>query len=172
MTHRRLAALAACAALDAHERAAGRVPAGYQYRLPTEAEWEHCCGAGTASEWNVGAALTCADANHLAATYCAPSAITQGQATVVGSHPPNGFGLRDLHGNAWEWCLDAWDGSANYPAGAEVDPLGQSGVHRVLRGGAYNSTAALCRSAARAHVLPTYGFMGSGLRVVLGPVLP
>jgi formylglycine-generating enzyme required for sulfatase activity len=116
--------------------------------------------------------LACADANHLAATYCAPSAITQGQTTVVGAHPPNAFGLRDMHGNVWEWCLDAWDGSANYPAGPVVDPLSQAGSNRALRGGAYVSTAALCRSAARAHVPATVGFMGSGLRVVLAPVLP
>jgi formylglycine-generating enzyme required for sulfatase activity len=165
-------AVAYCAALDAHERAAGRVPAGYQYRLPTEAEWEYCCRAGTTSEWHPGATLACADANHLAATYCAPSAITQGQTTLVGAHPPNAFGLRDMHGNVWEWCLDAWDGSSNYPAGPVVDPLGQAGANRALRGGAYVSTAALCRSAARAHVPPTFSFMGSGLRVVLGPVLP
>jgi formylglycine-generating enzyme required for sulfatase activity len=165
-------AVAYCAALDAHERAAGRVPAGYEYRLPTEAEWEYCCRAGSTTEWNSGAALSCVDANHLSTTYCAPSAITQGQTTVVGAHPPNAFGLCDMHGNAWEWCLDAWDGGANYPTGAVADPYVQAGANRTLRGGAYVSTAALCRSAARAHVPPTWSFMGSGLRIVLGPTLP
>ena len=102
-------AMAYCAALTSTERAAGRVPAGYQYRLPTEAEWEYCCRAGTISEYNTGPTLVGA-------------ATGAGTTTVVGTSPPNAFGLHDMHGNCWEWCLDAWDLSENYGTASMTDP--------------------------------------------------
>ena len=155
-------AMAYCAALTATEAGAGRIPAGYQYRLPTEAEWEYVCRAGTTTEWNTGASLVCGQANF---SGCGP-----GQTTAVGSYPANPWGLFDTHGNVWEWCLDSWDGSVNYPSSAVSDPYVSSGPYRVFRGGGWVATAGLCRSAFRDFSPP--GFAGSyvGFRVVLAPV--
>jgi hypothetical protein len=123
-------ALAYCAALNAREGAAGRLPVGYHYRLPTEAEWEYGCRAGTTTEWNVGPSLACADANFRGASGSTPCV---GGTSPVGSYRPNAFGLHDMHGNVAEWCLDAWDGgSANYPPGPIADPFVRVGAHRIL----------------------------------------
>jgi formylglycine-generating enzyme required for sulfatase activity len=155
-------AMAYCAALTAQERAAGRLPSGYQYRLPTEAEWEYCCRAGTTTEWNVGSSLSCGQANsHL----CVESTV------MVGSYAANPWGLHDMHGNVWEWCLDAWDGSANYPSGALSDPYVSSGPFRLFRGGSWDIPEYLCRSAARSGGGPSFGSIEVGFRVVLAPVL-
>jgi formylglycine-generating enzyme required for sulfatase activity len=155
-------AMAYCSALTAAEAAAGRIPAGYQYRLPTEAEWEYCCRAGTTTEWNTGAALSTSQANfdNLLA-----------QTTLVGSYAPNAWGLFDMHGNQWEWCLDSWDGTANYPLSAVSDPYGTSGIYRFLRGGSYNNGAISCASALRFGSGPSGGWRNAGVRVVLAPIL-
>lgn len=123
-------ALAYCNALSVQEAAAGRLPTGYEYRLPTEAEWEYCCRAGTTTEFSVGDLLDCGQANILQ-YWCSPS-----ETFVVGSFPANPFGLHDMHGNVWEWCLDA---HASYLPGAVVDPYvpGASGPNRVIRGGSW-----------------------------------
>lgn len=155
-------AMAYCAALTVSESAAGRVPLGYQYRLPTEAEWEYVCRAGTTTEWNTGAFLSCGQASFL---FCAnPGA-------VVGSYPPNPWGLFDLHGSVWEWCLDAWDGSSNYPVLPVSDPFVSTGSSRVMRGGSRAEVAANCRSASRysGNWLPPFGIVQVGFRVVLAP---
>ena len=157
-------AMAYCSLLTATEAAAGRIPAGYQYRLPTEAEWEYVCRAGTTTEWNTGASLVCGQANF---SGCGP-----GQTTVVGSYPANPWGLFDTHGNVWEWCLDWWDGSANYPSSAVSDPYVSSGPYRVGRGGSWFNSAVACRSAFRTnYFLPGFTNDLIGFRVVLAPVL-
>ena len=161
-------AVAYCDALTVQEAAAGRLPNGYEYRLPTEAEWEYCCRAGTTTEWNVGSSLSCGQANFYDNGYCVPP----GQTSAVGSYAANAWGLRDMHGNVWEWCLDGWDGSANYPAGPVTDPYvsSSSGPYRVLRGGSWNIISFICRSAFRYVIFPS--FYGNGFRVVCAPVLP
>jgi formylglycine-generating enzyme required for sulfatase activity len=157
-------AMAYCASLTATESAAGRIPAGYQYRLPTEGEWEYCCRAGTATEWNTGVSLLCGLANFLG---CAPN-----QTTLVGSYAPNAWGLCDMHGNNWEWCLDSWDGSANYSASAASDPYVTVGANRLIRGGSWENGADLCRSSVRYPGNPVWtGYLGVGFRVVLAPIL-
>ncbi len=156
-------AMAYCSALTATEAAAGRVPEGYQYRLPTEAEWEYVCRAGTTTEWNTGSILTVAQAN---------CDFNRGQTTVVGSYPANPWGLFDTHGNVWEWCLDSHNFSAaNYPSSAVTDPYVTSGLYRVLRGGSYFNIVFDCRSALRNDTLPSSTFDDLGFRVVLAPVL-
>ncbi len=149
------------------------------FDLPTESQWEYACRAGTTMALNSGYNLTSVDSDlHLdtVARYwsnsrlmlrkgCAPSAGT----AIVGSYLPNAWGLYDMHGNVWEWCLD-WYGP--YPDTA-TDPVGAaSGAFRVLRGGGWTYGAAFCRSAYRYF----YGSRGSstslrcydfGFRVVL-----
>jgi formylglycine-generating enzyme required for sulfatase activity len=165
-------AVAYCAALTSQEAAAGRLPTGYQYRLPTEAEWEYSCRAGTASEWNTGNALACTDANFFdGINYCVPGPQFGGQTVAVGTFPSNALGLAEMHGNVFEWCLDAWDGSANYPATAVVDPFVTQGPDRIVRGGSWNVLDQLCRSASRGASNPGTAIGRLGFRIVCGPIL-
>ena len=105
------------------------------YRLPTEAEWEYACRAGTTTAYSVGDSLTKTDANIIGAGIKA-----------VGSYKPNAFGLYDMHGNVWEWCED-WYGE--YPF-AMTDPKGPAkGEYRVLRGGSFDFSDSDARSSRR-----------------------
>lgn len=165
-------AVAYCQALTVVEQVAGRLPPGYEYRLPTEAEWEYCCRAGTTTEWNVGSSIACPQANFspnvTSGIYCVPG----GQTTVVGSYLPNAFGLYDMHGNVYEWCLDGFSG---YSAGSFLDPYLPSSplYYPVNRGGACVSAALSLRSAIRGSPNPP-GFPSwfYGFRVVCAPILP
>jgi formylglycine-generating enzyme required for sulfatase activity len=132
--------------------------AGRVYRLPTEAEWEYACRAGTTGPFAIAglgqAGLT---ANH------ANIAGRQGRTTPVGSFKPNGLGLFDMHGNVWEWCQDRY---GRY-SGAAVDPTGPAtGAERILRGGSWQNDATLCRSSYREHLEPTKRTSSDGFRVV------
>jgi formylglycine-generating enzyme required for sulfatase activity len=118
------------------------------YRLPTEAEWEYACRAGTQTPFNTG---SCLDAG-TEANYYGPGSYTGcpagpdvGWTVPVGSYPANAFGLYDMHGNLWEWCTTAYD---TY-GGAVTDPVGVGGRDRVLRGGRWSGSAQYCRSASR-----------------------
>jgi formylglycine-generating enzyme required for sulfatase activity len=106
------------------------------YRLPTEAEWEYACRAGTTTAYSYGDNLTKSDAN-----------IEGDSIKAVGSYRPNAFGLYDMHGNVWEWCED-WYGSLQ--DGEVTDPKGAAtGMRRVLRGGSFYLDASLARSSSR-----------------------
>ena len=155
-----LDAMQFCATLDAQERAAGRVPAGYQYRLPTEAEWEFFCRSGTTTEWSAGASLGATQAN---LNY------SLSQTSVVGAYAANPWGLYDVHGNVWEWCLDCADSTANYPSTGVADPYVALGGYRVRRGGSWTAPADLCRSANRWFLQRIDALNGTGLRIVLAP---
>ena len=110
-----------------------------KYRLPTEAEWEYACRAGTTTAYSFGSKITPKDANY---DY---SGI--GKPIEVGSYKPNTFGLNDMHGNVWEWCEDRF---ANYRAGAVMDPKGPATAPtRVLRGGSFCDDGSAARSSAR-----------------------
>ena len=104
------------------------------YRLPTEAEWEYSCRAGTITAYSYGDSITKNDSN------------VEGLSTkVVGSYKPNAFGLYDMHGNVWEWCED-W--KVDYPKEAVIDPKGpEAGKNRVLRGGSFTGVGMHSRSA-------------------------
>jgi formylglycine-generating enzyme required for sulfatase activity len=151
-----------CATLTAQQAALGAVPSGYEYRLPTEAEWEYACRAGTTTSWNVGNSLSCSQANHYSNGYCV------GQTSVVGSYAPNAWGLYDMHGNVLEWCLDSY---AGYSSSAVTDPFVTGGPNRVIRGGAWGSNSNNCRSALRWNGGPGDADGHTGIRVVLAPVL-
>ena len=154
-------AVAYCAKLTEQEKAAGRLPAGYEYRLPTEAEWEYACRAGTTTEYSFGN-----DENQLGA-YAWYNSIAPTH--PVGQKKPNGWGLYDMHGNVWEWCLD-WHG--DYPGGSTADPQGPTvGTSCVRRGGRWGSPARYCRSATRDYSQPNFRHSGVGFRIVLAPGL-
>jgi len=136
------------------------------YRLPTEAEWEFACRAGTTTHFNSGDCLDSGtEANYngdFPFTGC-PSGPYLGRTTDVGSYPANQWGLFDIHGNVFEWCND-WYGSYN---GDETDPEGAgSGNYRVLRGGNWYYNASVCRSASRSDGYPFYTYVYYGFRPV------
>ena len=124
------------------------------YRLPTEAEWEYACRAGTTTSYSFGDRIMPWDANYLGSNNCEPVA--------VGSYKPNAFGLYDMHGNVSEWCKD-WYG--DYPAVAVTDPKGPAtGKYRVLRGGSVNDEGWDTRSAVRGNCMPTDRCLEYGIR--------
>ena len=144
------------------------LPAGYRFDLPTEAQWEYACRAGTTTALNNGKNLTnderCPNLDNVA-WYCGNSG---SKTHSVGQKKPNAWGLYDMHGNVWEWCND-WHGG--YPSGSVTDPTGPaSGVYRVLRGGNCYIPAKYCRSAYRYISNPTNRVYGVGFRVALVPV--
>ncbi|MCY3017923.1 MAG: formylglycine-generating enzyme family protein [Planctomycetota bacterium] len=133
--------------------------AGLVVRLPTDAEREYACRAGTTTTYYTGD--TEADLGR-AAWYSANSG---GKTHPVGQKEPNAFGLYDMHGNVWEWCQDWYEG---YKPGAVVDPQGPpEGQLRVLRGGSWGNRAGYCRSAYRLRGFPDYRFDFIGFRVVV-----
>ena len=143
-------------------------------RLPTEAEWEYACRAGSVTPFNTGACLTDANAVYnWAKPYnntCINTIITNAAPRVVGSFAPNAWGLYDMHGNVSEWCSDAWSQLTSSP---QTNPTGgvatKLNVERILRGGAWNNTATICRSAIRTVVMPDSDYSYIGFRVVMAP---
>jgi sulfatase modifying factor 1 len=147
-----------CEKLTELEREAGRLPAGMAYQLPTEAQWEYACRAGTTTDYAFGDRLTYGQANISGGP---------GKTTDVGKYPANGWGFHDMHGNAYEWCAD-WYGA--YPNGAVSDPVGPAdGSYRVLRGGSWDSTAYFARSANRNRSVPALSVNTLGFRLSLRP---
>lgn len=148
-----------CRRLNEQARREGRQVEGYEYRLPTEAEWEYASRAG--SEGPFGG-----DELEAMAWYVENSGH---RSREVGVRKANAWGLFDMHGNLSEWCHD-WYG--NYPAGAEENPSGPaSGNTRVFRGGNWGAGADFCRSAKRNSARPDDRFHSLGLRVALAPAL-
>ena len=136
------------------EKAAGRV-----YRLPTEAEWEYACRAGSKTAYSFG------ESSKSLGDYAWFDGNSNGQTHPVGEKKANAWGLYDMHGNVWEWCSD-WYG--DYPNGAVSDPVGpREGSNRVLRGGGWISGAANCRSANRGWRDPSGRDDRFGFRVAL-----
>lgn len=145
-----------------------RARTALNFDLPTEAQWEYACRAGTTTALNNGRDLSSEDRDaamdEVGRYGCNESDGKGGYSsyhTKVGSYAPNAWGLYDMHGNVWEWCLD-WYGS--YATGAVTDPVGSaSGPRRVLRGGGYNDFASTCRSASRYNYSPSYGYYDCGI---------
>jgi formylglycine-generating enzyme required for sulfatase activity len=126
---------------------------GRKVRLPTEAEWEYACRAGTKTPFSFGETISSAQANYDSnAVYGKGRVGIYRQETVAaGSFPPNDFGLYGMHGNVWEWCGDGYD---DYPNEA-TDPIGDpESDEKVMRGGSWFNEPILCRSATRASFNP------------------
>ncbi len=142
---------------------------GHTYRLPTEAEWEYACRAGTSTPFHTGHCLLTALANY-DGNYPLEGflkGIYREKTVPVASFPPNAWGLYDMHGNVWEWCQD-WYG--DYPAGSVTNPDGPiTGSARVRRGGGWRYEDVYCRSAYRVNNSPDYRDFGLGFRLVLSP---
>jgi formylglycine-generating enzyme required for sulfatase activity len=159
-------AVAFCTALSnlPAEREARRV-----YRLPTEAEWEYACRAGTRTAFHQGASLGC-DQAHFDGAYPygdGRRGPTLPRTVPVGSFPPNTWGLSDMHGNVWEWCAD-WFEDRFYQNSPRSDPRGpDSGIYRVLRGGSWKNQAGTCRAAYRNALAPNQRQPFVGFRVLL-----
>ena len=147
--------------------ASGAAPAGFEFRLPTEAEWEYACRAGTSGPFFWGDALN-GDRANCDGNY--PCGTSDGgkfwaRTTAVGSYAENPWGLFDMHGNVSEYCAD-WSGK--YDATSLVDPTGPtSGKRRVFRGGGWNSVAKGCRAAYRREGDPTERSNEGGVRIAL-----
>ncbi len=141
-----------------------------KFRLPTEAEWEYACRAGTTTAFNTGTTLDSDFANYNAKTPYADGIIGKylKRTTVVGSYQPNAFGLYDMHGNVWEWCNDIYNADY-YKITPSIDPKGpqEESKARVIRGGAWDEKAYKCRSADRNHRWATTNQSNIGFRVVL-----
>jgi formylglycine-generating enzyme required for sulfatase activity len=139
----------------------------YEFSLPTEAQWEYACRAGSTTPFNFGSTLNGDKANcdgnypygtSTKGTYLKKTA-------SVGSYQANAWGLYDMHGNVWEWCSD-WYG--DYLVGSVTDPTrANNGSYRALRGGSWYCLAKYCRSAFQYIVLPMYGDYELGVRCSL-----
>jgi formylglycine-generating enzyme required for sulfatase activity len=150
---------------------------GRRYRLPTEAEWEYACRAGSKTPFYFGETVTTDLANYegtdtldgkWSGSYGRGSkGIYREQTTPVNTFSPNAFGLYDMHGNVWEWCLDHWH--HNYQ-GAPTDGSAwlsnDRNANRLLRGGSWNYNPRDCRSASRYNVPPVLRNFNFGFRVV------
>jgi formylglycine-generating enzyme required for sulfatase activity len=145
-----------CRKLTERERAVNRLPAGYAYTLPTEAQWEYACRAGTTGDYagDIGAMAWTRENSG-------------GSTHPVGTKQVNAWGLADMHGNVWEWCLDWY---VYYRGGVVTNPRGPtSGSLRVGRGGGWANDTAFARSAFRLHLPPDIRLNNLSFRVALTP---
>jgi formylglycine-generating enzyme required for sulfatase activity len=137
--------------------------AGREYRLPTEAEWEYACRAGTKTRYHSGD-----DEDDLKDAGWYDDNSDQ-RTHEVGEKKANAWGLYDMHGNVWQWCAD-WYGKHYYKGGNKTNPQGpESAISRVLRGGSWNLDARNCRAALRNYERPDLRFYYIGFRVVCVP---
>jgi formylglycine-generating enzyme required for sulfatase activity len=164
---------------------------GRHYTLPSEAQWEYACRAGSITPFHFGSTITPELANYDGnASYAdGPKGEYRKQTTPVGMFPTNAWCLHDMHGNVWEWCLDHWhdgyegapaDGSAwlntidpnKKPTSKKGDNSDSEEEARLLRGGSWGNNPRHCRSAYRFHHQPVNSYDNVGLRVVCLPQGP
>lgn len=149
-----------------------RAKLNLNFDLPTEAQWEYACRGGTIRAWNNDTEISnykiCHNLDNLGRyfnnLYDGKGAYSEH--TKVGSYLPNNYGLYDMHGNVWEWCLD-WAGLSGINEDTK-DPLGlETAEYRVLRGGSWYDYANRCRSACRGYYFPDIANFDNGFRIVL-----
>jgi formylglycine-generating enzyme required for sulfatase activity len=173
-------ALAFCRRLTERERAAGRLSEAFEYTLPTEAQWEYACRGGSPSAYAWGGAFGLGLANvendegtpeNRNAEAFRAAGMPVDTTMTVGSFAPNAWGLYDMHGNVWEWCLDWYRNSL--PGGLAVNPAGPAeGTQRIIRGGAWLADARSARCAFRAASDPQARGSHLGFRVALVRTAP
>jgi sulfatase modifying factor 1 len=166
--------LAFCEALTRLGRQSGVLPQDWEFRLPTEAQWEYACRAGTTTATSFGDRLSSTQANFRGAPYngAAPGP-SLGRAVRVGSYPANAWGLHDMHGNIYEWCRDWYH--SRHPGGIDPDlfdarstatPSGNGAISRSRRGGCWADEGWPLRSAFRLRFEPERRYDHIGFRVV------
>ena len=156
----------------------GRLPKGLIYRLPTEAEWEYACRAGTNGICGLGSGERLSGVN-ACLNGSRPEYVLGGKAMLINRKKvvpinyrnpkfrPNAWGIHDMHGNVMEWCHDFYSAYSN--KSKSIDPLGPfNGSRRVVRGGSFYRTAHQCRSASRLSYEPSYRGSEIGFRMVIG----
>ena len=147
-----------------------KLPPGVKLVLPTEAQWEYACRAGTESAFAFGETLTSEQANFDGTDPY--GTLTKGaylkKTSEVGSYAANAWGIHDMHGNVLEWCQDPWDGVAKNMGG--TDPMGTSGTRGVSRGGSWSGVGKGCRSAIRVETAPGNGGDYLGFRLAAVPI--
>jgi sulfatase modifying factor 1 len=160
-----------CKKLNERSRTAGDLPAGWEIRLPTEAQWEYACRAGTTTATSFGDRLSSKQANFKGKPYNgAEEGPSLKRAAKVGSYPANAWGLHDMHGNAFEWCRDWYH--AKLPGGDDPDLSSKKGTmnrdgtySRSRRGGCWEDDGWPCRSACRLRYEPERTSDHIGFRV-------
>ena len=161
-----------CRKLTEREAAAGRLPEGFVYRLPTELEWEYACRAGTRSPYAIGEGDSLSsDSANFDGEYPyggADASVARGGSVAVGTFQPNRWGIYDMHGNVWEWCLDRYGAAGAKQREFDVK---DSEVLRSIRGGSWSSSGRFCRSASRLGSPDSQRRGNLGFRIVLAPVI-
>jgi formylglycine-generating enzyme required for sulfatase activity len=153
-----------CRKLTELGRKSGDLPNGWEFRLPTEAQWEYACRAGTTTATAVGDKLSSRQANFQGKPYNgAEKGPSLKRAAKVGSYPANAWGLHDMHGNVYEWCRDWYH--RKLPGGDDPDLSSRKGTSRVRRGGAWCDDGWPCRSAFRLRFEPERRYDHIGFRV-------
>ena len=149
-----------CKKLTEREIKGGRVSKGLEYQLPTDAQWEYACRAGTTTVYSWGDSVSSSNANYNGDI---------GETTPVGKYPANPWGFHDMEGNVCEWCADWY---SRYSSDAVTDPKGQHsfGSYRVVRGGCWDGDEDDLRSARRGPGTPSYRDDYLGFRISLRPV--
>ncbi len=143
----------------------GELPNAWEFRLPTEAQWEYACRAGTKTATSFGDTLSSKQANFKGGSYNgAEAGPALSRAAKVGSYPPNAWGLHDMHGNIYEWCRDWYH--PKLPGGVDPDLYLATASSRVRRGGCWMDEGWPCRSAARLRFEPERRYDHIGFRVV------
>ena len=132
------------------------IPAGWSYALPTEAQWEYACRAGTTTVYSWGDVASENNANW-------DHGNDANKTEDVGSYAPNLWGFYDMHGNVYEWTQDAFSAYSDAPL---TNPLINSGTDRVHRGGSWSRQESDMRSAHRGHNLPSFKYSTIGFRIV------
>lgn len=163
-----------CRKLNESEREAGRLPEGYEYRLPTEAEWEYAASEGKEQPFSWGEQAYGVHGNFAGSyprDFVPPKETERNPGTVkVGSYEPNEWGLYDMHGNVREWCHSYYEG--RYPGRPVTDYVGpREGTDRVIRGGGWESLAKDCRTAARDRLTADSRANSLGFRLALAPII-